>query len=119
MADRPDAGTAVREYVDLLGRAWRRRAGILSLTVPVVLAAGIPVLAVIFVLGFYYPIWWPRWLDSDLVGVVAALSAGMLGVGLLPFAGDKGRSGGLAFILLAAWRALVVAGGTWSVLFLE
>jgi hypothetical protein len=105
----------------VLGRAWRSRVAFISLAVPAVLAAGIPILGVAFILLFQYPIWWPKWLDSEFIGVVAALSGGVLGVSLLPFAGDKPRSGWslLCAVLLPAWGALVVAGGTWSVLFLE
>ena len=103
----------------VLGRAWRSRVGVVSLTVPAIIAAIVPILAVVFVLSFYYPVWWPKWLDSEFIGVVAAISGGMLGVVLLPFAGHKVRSGGGLVMLVAAWGALVVAGSTWSVLFLE
>jgi hypothetical protein len=101
------------------GRAWRSRMALVPLTFPALLAGTLPIAGALFAWSFYYPMWWPKWLDSEFLGGVAALSGGMLGVVLLPFAVDKVRSGGALVILLATWGALVVAGSTWSVLFLE
>jgi len=80
-----------------------------------VLAVAVPIVAAVWALSFNYPLWWPAWLDSELIGSIAILAGGILGVSLFPW----GRGSRPGRPLVAAWSGLVLAVGCWAVLFVE
>lgn len=98
-----------------LGHLWRRIIGRLELLIPAAGAIGLPIGAVLVVLSFNYPLWWPDWLDTDFLAAAAVLSAGMLAL----FAPAAGSARLLTSACLCAWGVLLLGAGTWAILFLE
>ena len=92
----------------LLGRGWRMRVGPLESRIPGLLAIVLPVAVVIGI----------AFLDTgdDLGGAAAFLAGGMLGVFIAPSSELRRHP---ARGIFAAWGALVLVAGTWSLLFLE
>lgn len=103
------------------GLAWRRRVGHVRPVFPLLLAVLGPVLAVLGVASFYLPVAWPAWIDSELVGVIAIISGGMLSLALAPtfLADRRSRLRLIARSVLCLWGVVIVVAGTWAVLFLE
>ena len=104
-----------------LGKYFRTRLGPVRPVVPALIAIGVPIAAAIFALNFEYPLWWPRWLDTEFVGTVLVLSGGVLAVLVFRSLAGTAASGisKIARALLGAWGTLIMIVGTWSVLFLE